>query len=45
MKIIQRNKDDTFAYNLPSNVGYSKYSYVVIWYVDFSVSFGYAIVK
>ena len=34
-----------FIYDLPSNIDYFKYDHVVIWCVQASVSFGYAIVE
>ena len=34
--------DGDFAYDLPDNVDYAHYKYVVVWCVAFSVNFGYA---
>jgi len=34
-----------FEYIIPSNTDLNKYKYVVIWCVDFSVSFGHAILN
>ncbi len=34
-----------YNYDLPKNIDYKKFNHIVIWCVDFSVSFGYAIVK
>lgn len=34
-----------YIYDLPNNIDFSKYNYVVIWCVEASVSFGYAVVK
>ncbi len=31
-----------FVYDIPSNVDFETYKYVLIWCVDFSVNFGYA---
>ncbi len=31
-----------YSYDLPANINYSDYKYVVIWCTDFSVNFGYA---
>lgn len=33
------------AYTLPNNVNFESHKYVIIWCVDFSVSFGYAILE
>lgn len=34
-----------FMYDLPSNVNYGTYKYLIVWCVDFSVSFGHAILE
>lgn len=34
--------DGNFSYDLPDNVDYTHYKYVVVWCVAFSVNFGYA---
>ena len=34
-----------YSYTIPANTDLSKYKYVVIWCVDFSVSFGHAELK
>ena len=34
-----------FQFNLPPNVNFNSHQYIVIWCVEFSVSFGYAIVN
>ncbi|MCX2680141.1 DM13 domain-containing protein [Galbibacter sp. EGI 63066] len=34
-----------FDYNIPSSVDLDKYNYVLIWCVDFSVNFGYAVLE
>jgi hypothetical protein len=34
--------DGNFTYDLPDNVDYAHYKYVVVWCVAFSVNFGYA---
>ncbi len=31
-----------YTYDLPTNIDYTVYKYVVIWCVDFNVNFGYA---
>ena len=31
-----------YNYDLPANVDYEQYKYVVVWCVDFNVNFGYA---
>ena len=35
--------DGDYAYDLPDNVDYLQYKYVVVWCVDFDVNFGYAL--
>ena len=32
-----------YIYDLPTNIDYSVYKYVVIWCVDFNVNFGYSV--
>ena len=34
--------DGNFTYDLPDNVDYAHYKYVVVWCVAFKVNFGYA---
>ena len=34
-----------YSYTIPANTDLSKYKYVVIWCIDFSVSFGHAELK
>ena len=34
--------DGDYTYDLPDNVDYLQYKYVVIWCVDFNVNFGYS---
>lgn len=34
-----------YDYDLPSNVNFENYKYVIIWCVEFSVNFGYAILE
>jgi hypothetical protein len=34
-----------FMYDLPSKVNYGTYKYLLVWCVDFSVSFGHAILE
>jgi len=37
--------EGNFEYNIPSETDLTKYKYVLIWCVDFSVSFGHAILE
>lgn len=37
--------EGNFKYNIPDNTDLKKYKYVVVWCVDFSVSFGHAELK
>ncbi|MEZ4803795.1 MAG: DM13 domain-containing protein [Gelidibacter sp.] len=37
--------DGNYSYNLPPNVDFENYKYVIIWCVEFSVNFGYAILE
>ena len=37
--------EGNYSYDLPTNTNLTKYKYVVIWCVDFSVSFGHAELK
>ncbi|WP_066218653.1 DM13 domain-containing protein [Formosa haliotis] len=34
-----------YTYSIPENTDLSKYKYVIVWCVDFSVNFGYAILE
>ncbi|QDH80405.1 DM13 domain-containing protein [Echinicola soli] len=34
-----------FSYSIPKNVNLDKHKYVLIWCVDFSVNFGYAVLE
>ena len=34
-----------YTYLLPDNIDIEKYKYVVVWCVDFSVNFGYAVLE
>lgn len=34
-----------YSYDLPNNIDFDKYKYVVVWCVDFNVNFGYAILS
>lgn len=34
-----------YEYSLPGNINYETYKYVIIWCVDFSVNFGYAVLS
>lgn len=42
---VLKGVNGNYTYNLPKNIDFKKFNHVVIWCVDFSVSFGYAIVK
>ncbi|MDW5288319.1 DM13 domain-containing protein [Formosa sp. PL04] len=42
--VLQGLKGD-YTYTLPDNVDIEKYKYVVVWCVDFSVNFGYALLE
>ena len=37
--------DGNYEYSIPANTDLSKFKYVVVWCVDFSVGFGYAELK
>lgn len=45
MKFNLEGISGNYAYTIPANTDLSKYKYVVMWYVDFSVSFGHAELK
>ena len=42
---VLQDVEGNYTYDLPKNVVYDKFNHIVIWCVDFSVSFGYAILK
>ncbi len=42
---VLKGVDGDYQYDLPSNVDYSTYKYVIIWCVDFNVNFGYAVLE
>ncbi|WP_027136623.1 DM13 domain-containing protein [Gaetbulibacter saemankumensis] len=37
--------EGNYTYALPENIDFTKYNHVIIWCVEFSVNFGYAVLK
>lgn len=37
--------DGNYTYDLPKNINLETYKYLMVWCVDFSVSFGHAVLK
>jgi hypothetical protein len=42
---VLKGIDGDYQYDLPSDVDFSTYKYVIIWCVDFHVNFGYAVLE
>jgi len=42
---VLKGLDGDYEYTLPENVDYDTYKYVIVWCVDFSVNFGYAVLE
>ena len=42
---VLKGLDGDYAYTLPTDIDLNTYNHVVVWCVDFSVNFGYAILK
>lgn len=42
---VLKGVDGDYEYNLPVNVDYSVYDHVIVWCVNFTVNFGYAVLK
>jgi len=42
---VLKGIDGNFEYDLPENIDFVEYSHVIVWCVDFSVNFGYAVLK
>ena len=40
---VLKGLDGNYDYTLPGGIDYNTYKYVIIWCVDFSVNFGYAV--
>ncbi|WP_435139409.1 DM13 domain-containing protein [Formosa sp. A9] len=42
---ILKGLDGNYTYDLPDDIDLTTYNHLVVWCVDFSVNFGYAILK
>ena len=42
---VLKGLDGDYDYDLPTNIDFTTYKYVIIWCVDYSVNFGYAVLE
>ncbi|CDF79036.1 electron transfer DM13 [Formosa agariphila KMM 3901] len=42
---VLKGLDGNYTYQIPNNTDIETYNYVIVWCVDFSVNFGYAVLE
>ncbi len=42
---VLKGLDGNYSYDLPANLDFGTYKYVMVWCVDFSIDFGHAILE